>query len=260
MSVKDRQRREKIARREAIIAAAARVFAVQGLEGATIEMVAREAEVAVGTIYLYFCSRDDLFLSLIVERMNRLRERYIDIRSRQLEPMRELRTMARAYTDLQSESRRLFVAIHSVAYSKLGGNLKRREERDRFDQACELARECFNLWDGCVARLFEGNPGAAHGVASAIWAALNGAVMLTGDRQIFHAITGLDSTRLIEETLEFQLSAAIRIASAPARRSRAAKPRRVSSQRRRTSPESTREPEIPWQGTSYLIPAKENGL
>ena len=260
MSVKERQQREKLARREAIIAAAARVFALQGLEGATIEMVAREAEVAVGTIYLYFCSRDDLFLSLIIERLNRLREKYIDIRARRLEPMRELRTMASAYTDLQSESRRLFVALHSVAYSKLGGSLKRAEERERFDQARELARECFNLWDACVARLFERNPGAAHGAASAIWAALNGAVMLTGDREIFHEITGLDSNRLIEETLDFQLSAAMRIASAPARDSRSKGARRVSPQGRKPRSKLMREAEIPWQGSSHSIPAKENGL
>ena len=43
MSVQERHRRERHARGQAILAAAARVFARHGLEGATIEMVAREA-------------------------------------------------------------------------------------------------------------------------------------------------------------------------------------------------------------------------
>jgi AcrR family transcriptional regulator len=51
MSVRERHRRERAARREAILAAAVKVFAEHGLEGATVEMVARQAEVAVGTIY-----------------------------------------------------------------------------------------------------------------------------------------------------------------------------------------------------------------
>src|SRR5713226_1110202 len=79
MSVQERHRRERRARGQAILAAAATVFAKHGLEGATIEMVAREAEIAVGTIYLYFASRDDLYLSLIAERAEQLRARYLDI-------------------------------------------------------------------------------------------------------------------------------------------------------------------------------------
>jgi AcrR family transcriptional regulator len=78
MSIKERHQREHKARREAILVAAARVFARQGLEGVTIEMVAREAEVAVGTIYLYFSSQDDLYLNLVVEQILQLRSRYIE--------------------------------------------------------------------------------------------------------------------------------------------------------------------------------------
>ena len=54
MSVQERKRRERSARRQTILEAAASVFAKHGLESATIEMVAQQAEVAVGTIYLYF--------------------------------------------------------------------------------------------------------------------------------------------------------------------------------------------------------------
>ncbi|MGB6553861.1 MAG: helix-turn-helix domain-containing protein, partial [Candidatus Binataceae bacterium] len=87
MSVRERHRREREARGQAILAAAARVFARHGLEGATIEMVAREAEVAVGTIYLYFASRDDLYLTLVAERGASLRARYVEIHAKALSPL-----------------------------------------------------------------------------------------------------------------------------------------------------------------------------
>ncbi|HZY59859.1 MAG TPA: helix-turn-helix domain-containing protein, partial [Candidatus Binataceae bacterium] len=90
MSAAQRHQREREARGRAIMAAAARVFARRGLEGATIEMVAREAEVAVGTIYLYFSSRDDLFLQLTADRIEELTGRYAAIQSSAMEPLEEL--------------------------------------------------------------------------------------------------------------------------------------------------------------------------
>jgi len=52
------------ARAQAILAAAARVFARRGLESCTMEEIAREAGVAKGTLYLYFPSKQELFLAV----------------------------------------------------------------------------------------------------------------------------------------------------------------------------------------------------
>lgn len=43
-----------------ILAAAAEVFCREGLEGASMDHIAREAGVAKGTLYLYFSGKDDL--------------------------------------------------------------------------------------------------------------------------------------------------------------------------------------------------------
>jgi AcrR family transcriptional regulator len=55
---------QKAARREAILAAARKVFASKGFGGATIVDIAREAGVASGTVYLYYASKLDLFAAL----------------------------------------------------------------------------------------------------------------------------------------------------------------------------------------------------
>ncbi len=60
----ERRERQKLARREAILAAARKVFARKGFEGTTIADVAREAGVAAGTVYLYYASKLDLFAAL----------------------------------------------------------------------------------------------------------------------------------------------------------------------------------------------------
>jgi AcrR family transcriptional regulator len=213
VSVRERKERERIARRETILAAAAQVFATHGVERATVEMVARQAEVAVGTIYLYFFSRDDLFLSLMAERIGKLRERYLEIHARGLKPIDELRAIGNVYFDYLRESRGLFLAQLSVTFSKLTPRLGRAEELEHFEQVRRRYRECFDLYRDCVRRMLaaagaRSSSTEATRAATVIWAALNGAFLLMGDEEIFRDVTGLEPARLLEETFEFQIAAA----------------------------------------------------
>jgi AcrR family transcriptional regulator len=59
-----RHERAKAARRELILEAARRAFAARGLRGTTIADIAEEAEIALGTIYLYFPSKEAVFAAL----------------------------------------------------------------------------------------------------------------------------------------------------------------------------------------------------
>jgi AcrR family transcriptional regulator len=47
------------------MAAAAKVFGERGLHGASLDQVAREAGITKGTIYLYYRSKEDLFLATL---------------------------------------------------------------------------------------------------------------------------------------------------------------------------------------------------
>ncbi len=64
MGVAERRQREKHQRRCRILDAAERVFLKQGLGAATMDQVAREAELSKGTLYLYFKSKDELWLQV----------------------------------------------------------------------------------------------------------------------------------------------------------------------------------------------------
>jgi AcrR family transcriptional regulator len=61
---KTRNEDARAARQEEILAAARAVFARQGFRGTTIADIAEEAGIALGTIYLYFSSKDDVFAAL----------------------------------------------------------------------------------------------------------------------------------------------------------------------------------------------------
>ncbi len=64
MGIQERKEREKARRRQQIIVAAKRVFSAKGFNKATMEDIAKEAELSPGTIYLYFKNKDELYASL----------------------------------------------------------------------------------------------------------------------------------------------------------------------------------------------------
>jgi AcrR family transcriptional regulator len=63
----DRKKQITKQRQEQILEAALQVFSRRGFDGATIPDIAREAGIAVGTIYNYYPSKRDLFVAAIVK-------------------------------------------------------------------------------------------------------------------------------------------------------------------------------------------------
>lgn len=64
MGIKERKERQKTEMREAILSAALKLFYDQGYENVTMRKIADEIEYSVGTIYLYFKDRDEIFFEL----------------------------------------------------------------------------------------------------------------------------------------------------------------------------------------------------
>lgn len=64
MGTAERKEREKARRRDQIINAAKKVFLERGFRGATMEAIAEECELSIGTLYLYFKNKDDLYSAL----------------------------------------------------------------------------------------------------------------------------------------------------------------------------------------------------
>ena len=70
-----RKEREYLAHRVEILSAAEKVFAAKGFFPTTMNDIAREAEFGTGTLYKYFRSKEELYFTLIdekVEEINRL--------------------------------------------------------------------------------------------------------------------------------------------------------------------------------------------
>lgn len=84
-------------RRAEILACAARVFAERGYPGTDMQAVADAAGVAKGTLYLYFASKEELFLAATDEGIRRMREVVHGEADQEPDPLRRIRVAVRAF-------------------------------------------------------------------------------------------------------------------------------------------------------------------
>jgi AcrR family transcriptional regulator len=73
MGTNERRAREREARRRAILEAARTLFAQQGVEATSMDALAARAELAKGTLYLYFKSKEELLIAMLEEDLGQLR-------------------------------------------------------------------------------------------------------------------------------------------------------------------------------------------
>lgn len=76
MGIAERKEREKQQRRNDILDAAENVFFEKGLKNATMDEVAAEAELSKGTLYLYFKSKEELYLGITERALTVLKQMF----------------------------------------------------------------------------------------------------------------------------------------------------------------------------------------
>lgn len=74
MSTSARRAREREGRRQAILAAARALFTEQGIDPTSVDSIAARAELAKGTFYLYFKSKEEVLVALLEHDLERLRD------------------------------------------------------------------------------------------------------------------------------------------------------------------------------------------
>jgi AcrR family transcriptional regulator len=112
----DTKREQK---RTAIMAAALKVFSKKGYSPAALDEVAREAQIAKGTLYLYFQDKQDLFSSTILHVINNLATKMIEGLDESMTPLEILRNVAYIELEYFSKNTEFFGLIHTA----MSGNL-----------------------------------------------------------------------------------------------------------------------------------------
>jgi AcrR family transcriptional regulator len=120
-AVRERREEERRLRRRAILAAAKRVYSHKGFLAATIEDIAAAARVSVGTIYLYYRSKEELYVSLLEETMEAFARELTRILHSRLRPDRKLRAAWEFFYRFRRaspESYRVFFLLHQESFRR----------------------------------------------------------------------------------------------------------------------------------------------
>lgn len=97
MGIIERKEREKEARRNQILDAAERIFEAKGLAQATMDDIAKEAELAKGTIYLYYKNKDELQVGLIMRSFEMMNARFTEAFERAPLAIQKITEVGKAY-------------------------------------------------------------------------------------------------------------------------------------------------------------------
>jgi AcrR family transcriptional regulator len=120
MGTGERREREKQRRRQEILRAARAIFFRHGFAGTTMPEVARSAELAPGTLYLYFPSKDALYAELLVEGYDLLLEHLQGATRRRASPRRQAEALVEEFLGFAREHPEYFDIIFFLLQRETG--------------------------------------------------------------------------------------------------------------------------------------------
>jgi AcrR family transcriptional regulator len=99
LGIAERRERERERRRSDIIDAAEEVFFSKGVAQATMDDVADRAELSKGTLYLYFGSKEDLYLAIVLRGIAILQRMFGEACESKATGVEKIEAIGRAYFD-----------------------------------------------------------------------------------------------------------------------------------------------------------------
>jgi TetR/AcrR family transcriptional regulator len=111
MGIAERRQREKEQRRNDIVDAAERVFFSQGMENSTMDDVAEKSELSKGTLYIYFESKEDLYLAITKRGLDILTEMFEKATGKASLGLEKIYAIGQAYREFSKEHTNYFQAM-----------------------------------------------------------------------------------------------------------------------------------------------------
>jgi AcrR family transcriptional regulator len=208
MGTEERREREKQARQEAIMASARELFFAKGFAPTTMEEIASKAELSKGALYLYFSSKEDLYVTVLNEGLKILFDRIEEVFQLDLPPDQLIRRLGevryRYYLDYREYYRIFFFRQHrdvDVAQQLLSHTLVQENLEKgmrNFQRFIEVIQKAID--QGLFA------PVDPRKAAVAFWGAING-VLFFFEEELSREIIGIDVEELVYYTIDLFINA-----------------------------------------------------
>jgi len=186
MGIQERKEREKARRRQQIIVAAKRVFSAKGFNKATMEDIAKEAELSPGTIYLYFKNKDELYASLSLRILHYLYLRVEQLNSEDIAAKKKLDALKDVLYDVYEFDPLIVINMFHLQSSETLKNLSPK----LLGEIKELSQKAL----GVMANIFQdgiesGDFIDLHPVAMAdiVWALFSGIILWEESKRILNS-------------------------------------------------------------------------
>lgn len=197
-----RRERERDARRQLILNTAKTVFAERGFLNTTVEEIAGRAELAVGTLYRYFKSKEEMYVSLLFAAMDIFYTRIEAIRASGAPPDAQLRAVwdfFREFYQSQPEYYRAFMFLHNeglrgMISPEVMTQINRQSGRN-FRQVAQIVQA------GVDAGLYR--PVDTRGVVDVMWSLLMGLAQLVETRRNLGVTSGCPLETLHHEAFQW---------------------------------------------------------
>ena len=173
-------------RRKQILDAAKRLFHAKGFSSATMEDIAKEAELSPAAIYLYFKNKDDLYVSLNLQLLeylsDKLEKLYLQEGPDAEEKVEALKDL---FSDVYNFDQMILINLFHLQASDGLKNLP----PERLSQLNELAGKCLGNLAGIFDQgkdegLFEDYHSTA--LADIVWSNFTGAVLWEESKRIIN--------------------------------------------------------------------------
>ena len=173
MGVKERRLRERIKRNNVIIDAAEKVIFNKGMHKATMEDIAKEAELGKGTLYGYYKSKAEILLAINERALRKLGEMFGEAASESQTGAQKVKSIGKAYIRFAYEYPEYYNFISFFEAGNAGVDAE-ESAKNAHRANCELvdAIKC-GMEDGSIRS--DVNPDA---VSKCLWAMCTGVIQL----------------------------------------------------------------------------------
>ena len=146
MSILERKEREKEHRKEEILDAAQRVFFEKELATATMDEIAERAELSKGTLYLYYKSKEDMYLGVLMRGMEELHAKYERIGLSEISTVEKLEKLKTSYIDYFYKNRKFFRMTNFLQSPHF-----HKQVSDEMKQSCDAeGQKVWNIIDSVL--------------------------------------------------------------------------------------------------------------
>ncbi len=203
MGIQERKEREKEQRRLDILNAAEKVFFSKGVKNTTMDDVAGASELSKGTLYLYYKSKEELYLAITLRALDILKGKFQEAAEKGGTGLQKAFAVGEAFYRFSRERPDYFNAISYYESTDV-----------RFDVADSMADQCSEHGQECLDILIDSiRIGQADGsirpdldpvsTALLLWGQTTGVIQLMALKgEHLQKIHGLDMRGLVEKSFD----------------------------------------------------------